>query len=164
MSDADPVLRASDAERERTAEQLRAHCAVGRLTPDELDERTDAALTARTVGELQALLTDLPALPAPPPRPGHDAGREAAKRRLLHRAGWWTLLFAVFVAIWLLNGASSSFWPIWILLAGSIRVAFLGWAELGPGAAERRRLGRGSSMPPAPPQQPQQAQRPHDQR
>jgi len=60
-------LRASDEDRERAAEALRRHCAVGRLTVDELDERMEAAFAARTVGELAVLLADLPdARPAPP--------------------------------------------------------------------------------------------------
>lgn len=160
MSFPDPALRASDAERERTADQLREHCGAGRITAEELDERSDAAFSARTVGELRALLADLPALPPRSPRPGHDAGREAAKRRVLQRAGWWSLLFGVFVVLWLLSGASGDFWPVWILFAGAIRMAFLTWSELGPGADERRRRsGRGSSAPLPPPQQ---AQRRHE--
>ncbi|MGB2711297.1 MAG: DUF1707 domain-containing protein, partial [Conexibacter sp.] len=46
----DERLRASDAERERTATLLREHCASGRLSTDELDERLGAAYAARTVG------------------------------------------------------------------------------------------------------------------
>jgi hypothetical protein len=38
-----PELRASDADRERTAETLRRAAAIGRLTMEELDERLDAA-------------------------------------------------------------------------------------------------------------------------
>lgn len=60
-------LRASDDDRERTAVLLRDHTAAGRLTPDELDERLGVSYSARTLGELDAVLTDLPgaALPAP---------------------------------------------------------------------------------------------------
>ena len=54
-------LRASDAERERVVEELREHHATGRLTLDELAERTDAAYGARTRGELEPLTRDLPA-------------------------------------------------------------------------------------------------------
>jgi Domain of unknown function (DUF1707) len=61
-----PDLRASDAEREEAAARLREHAAEGRLTVDELDERCARAYAARTVGELAALFTDLPA-PAPAP-------------------------------------------------------------------------------------------------
>jgi len=64
-------LRASDAEREAAVAQLREHAAAGRLTMDELDERSAAAYAARTVGELASLVADLPPpapLPAPPRR------------------------------------------------------------------------------------------------
>ena len=42
-------------------EQLRVAAGDGRLTPDELDQRLEAALTAKTYAELAALTTDLPA-------------------------------------------------------------------------------------------------------
>lgn len=57
---AKPELRASHEERERVAEVLRVAAGDGRLTPAELDERLEAALTARTSGELAALTADLP--------------------------------------------------------------------------------------------------------
>jgi hypothetical protein len=53
-------LKASDADREHIAEQLRLAAAEGRLFADELEERLGAALTARTYGELDALVADLP--------------------------------------------------------------------------------------------------------
>jgi hypothetical protein len=75
-----PRIRASDADRDRTAALLRDHHAAGRLTAEEFDERVNAALAARTVGELDELLEDLPvidlyelpdaALRRGPPRPG----------------------------------------------------------------------------------------------
>ena len=62
---AEPVaqgqLRASHRDRDRVVEILRVAAGDGRLTPEELDERLEAALTARTFGELAALTTDLPA-------------------------------------------------------------------------------------------------------
>lgn len=57
-----PELRASDADRERTAEHLRAHAGEGRLTVDELTERLDGVYEARTAGELARLTADLPAV------------------------------------------------------------------------------------------------------
>src|SRR6185312_15695498 len=66
VSHPDRAVRASDAEREDVSRQLSAHAAAGRLTPQELDERLDAAYAARTHGELMRLLEDLP--PAPVPR------------------------------------------------------------------------------------------------
>lgn len=53
-------IRVSDADRERVAERLREHYAAGRLTSDELDERLSAALSAKTAGDLRAVMTDLP--------------------------------------------------------------------------------------------------------
>jgi uncharacterized protein DUF1707 len=47
-----PVLRASDADRDRVIELLRAAVADGRLVPAEFDERVDAALAARTIDAL----------------------------------------------------------------------------------------------------------------
>lgn len=53
-------LRASDADRERIVERLRAAAAEGRLAAEELDERVHAALTAVTYRELDATVGDLP--------------------------------------------------------------------------------------------------------
>ncbi len=64
MSDASepqPELRASDADREQVAAQLRDAAADGRLTLEELAERIDSAYTARTSTELTRLTRDLPA-------------------------------------------------------------------------------------------------------
>jgi len=56
-------LRASHEDRDEVVEQLRVAAGNGRLTADELDKRLDAALTARTYGELAALTADLPGSP-----------------------------------------------------------------------------------------------------
>jgi Domain of unknown function (DUF1707) len=57
-------LRASHADRDQVVEVLRIAAGDGRITAEELDQRLEAALTARTLGELTALTTDLPASPA----------------------------------------------------------------------------------------------------
>lgn len=54
-------LRASDADREAVTERLRRAAGEGRLEPDELEDRLHAALRARTYGELDRVLADLPA-------------------------------------------------------------------------------------------------------
>ncbi|MER6999874.1 DUF1707 domain-containing protein [Streptomyces sp. NPDC000410] len=56
-----PEMRASDAERERIAERLREAVAEGRIDMGEFEERLDAAYRARTHGELEPLVRDLPA-------------------------------------------------------------------------------------------------------
>jgi hypothetical protein len=54
-------LRASHEDRDRVVELLRVSAGDGRLTADELDERLELALSARTYGELATLVSDLPA-------------------------------------------------------------------------------------------------------
>ena len=65
-------LRASHEDRDRVVELLRVSAGDGRLTADELDERLELAMTARTYGELAKLVADLPAAgsvaSAPAPR------------------------------------------------------------------------------------------------
>lgn len=69
-----PELRASYEDRDRVVEILRIAAGDGRLTAAELDERVEAALTARTHGELAALTADLPAVPG-------QAGSAAAQAK-----------------------------------------------------------------------------------
>ena len=54
------TLRASDTDRERIAERLRHATAEGRLLAEELEERLEATFAARTYGELDAVVADLP--------------------------------------------------------------------------------------------------------
>jgi hypothetical protein len=68
MADSEPghevarsELRASHDDRDRVVELLRVSAGDGRLTAEELDERLELAMTARTYGELARLVADLPA-------------------------------------------------------------------------------------------------------
>ena len=61
------TLRLSDAERERALDHLRTCTAEGRLTLDEFAARTDAVYLAKTYGELDTVLADLPELGLEPP-------------------------------------------------------------------------------------------------
>jgi uncharacterized protein DUF1707 len=54
------ALRASDADREHVAERLRNAAGEGRLLAEELEDRLEAAFSARTYGELGAVVSDLP--------------------------------------------------------------------------------------------------------
>lgn len=61
-------LRIGDAERDAVTGALHEHFAQGRLTRDELDERLEAALSAKTGGDLRRITSDLPGhetLPGP---------------------------------------------------------------------------------------------------
>jgi uncharacterized protein DUF1707 len=62
-----PALRASDSDREQVAERLRVAAGEGRLSTDELEDRLGALYAARTYGELDVLVEDLPASSAPGP-------------------------------------------------------------------------------------------------
>jgi hypothetical protein len=86
-------LRASHGDRDRVVELLRVAAGDGRLTAEELDERLEVALTARTYGELAALTTDLPAVPgfaaeAPAPEP-KDVVRIDCGSGRVRRDGRW---------------------------------------------------------------------------
>jgi hypothetical protein len=54
------AVRASDADRESVAERLRQAAAEGRLLTEELEQRLEAAFSARTYGQLNAIVADLP--------------------------------------------------------------------------------------------------------
>jgi hypothetical protein len=54
------LLRVSHEDRDQIAELLRVAAGDGRLTAEELDERLELALTARTYDDLKALVADLP--------------------------------------------------------------------------------------------------------
>jgi Domain of unknown function (DUF1707) len=70
-----PDLRASDADREQTVAALREHALAGRLTVEELDERSEAAYAAKTMRELADLQADLPTVPLRRPAPAAPRAR-----------------------------------------------------------------------------------------
>ena len=93
-------LRASDSDRDQVSERLRHATAEGRLSADELDQRLGALYAARTYGELDALLADLPinrSLGQPRVRLGRLIGTVSAV----------TLALAVFVALAMLRRRSA---------------------------------------------------------
>jgi len=126
----DPNVRASDADRDRVAALLREHHAQGRLTPEEFSDRLDRAFAARTVGELDELLADLPAIDlyrlpdaalTRRPRPVQGRGRRTGhpgRRSAAWRAAWGTWFTASLVCfvIWVLAGAHGYVWPLWVAL------------------------------------------------
>jgi hypothetical protein len=90
--DRPPAIRASDAERDRTVGLLQEAAAEGRLTFEELADRVEAASSARTREELEALTADLPLPPGAvtAPLPGPVAPlRERAALGDLRRSGVW---------------------------------------------------------------------------
>jgi hypothetical protein len=92
-------LRASHEDRDQVVEQLRVAAGDGRLSSEELDERLEAALTARTYTELERLLVDLPvardAVVAPPVAPAPVVAKElvqmSARGGNIDRTGPWAV-------------------------------------------------------------------------
>jgi Domain of unknown function (DUF1707) len=111
----DPALRIGDADRERVAERLRTAAGEGRLSPEELEERLEAAFAARTEAELAPLVADLP----PARRPGGGQHRRRARDRRELRS--WAATSILLVAIWALTGAGY-FWPVWPILGWGVFV------------------------------------------
>ena len=79
-----PEVRASDADRDRVIDVLRGALGDGRLTADEFEERVEAALSSRTLGELAALTADLVARPG---RSGAVAAQAEDVVRIDQRGG-----------------------------------------------------------------------------
>jgi hypothetical protein len=125
----DASVRASDAEREHHADQLREHAAAGRLTLEELDERLDRVYAARTHGELAPIVADLPA-------PVHAPARPATRARRGDLVPF-VAVNLVLIAIWAATGGGY-FWPIWPLLGWGLSFA----APCGRARPQRRHPAR----------------------
>ncbi len=142
----DPRIRASDADRDRVTALLREHHAAGRLTAEEFGERMDAALNAKTLGELDELLADLPEIdlyrlpdeslrrPAGLPhtslmprdlarrdmRPGQQGEAEPARFPPGTLAvGAWAVVTGALIAIWAVAAVVGvgTWLPWWLLIA-----------------------------------------------
>ena len=123
-----PDLRASDAERERVAVQLRDHTAAGRLDVEELTQRLDAVYAARTHAELAALVADLP----------RASRRHAGRLGFQIHRNVYLLVGALLLATWALSGAGY-FWPAWPMAGWGIGLFSHGSAVR---AKRRRQLHR----------------------
>jgi hypothetical protein len=127
------LIRASDQDRDRTANVLREHHAVGRLDAEEFNERLDKAFEAKTMGDLEALTADLPAVdPYPLPtstlsrhHPSGDLPAAAVLGAMSRghgrfspawQAAWGSWLGAaiLLIVIWMLTGAGYP-WPLWVI-------------------------------------------------
>ena len=86
-----PEVRASDADRDRVLDVLRDAAADGRLTAAEFDERMEAALSSRTLGELAVLTADLQARPGAAPAQAEEVVRIDQRGGSVRRAGGWVV-------------------------------------------------------------------------
>jgi hypothetical protein len=139
----DLEIRASDDERHATIDRLAEHFRAGRITADELEERTSAAQQARTRGDLTRLEADLPS-PAgaePPARAQADDDHDEGSFR--EHFGTYAVVITFLWILWAITGAGYP-WPIWPMLGWGVGIA-LHW--VGGRRGGRRRL----PTPPAPP-------------
>ena len=136
MSTRTPDLLASDADRNRVADELRQHYEAGRLTLEEFQERLDETNSARTEAQLDHVLRQLPSAKLPTVSPRDTRWRSLALQ--------YALVNVVCICIWFFGGAHGDFWPKWVLLGtliGFTRRAF-------------RHHPRGLPPPPGPPRLP----------
>jgi Domain of unknown function (DUF1707) len=108
---------ASDAERERAIEELRAHYTAGRLTPAELEERVAQVCAARRRADIARAFESLPRRR----RAGNLARMQRAAVRT-HAAAYATVNSSL-VGVWALTG-EGRFWPAQLLLPWGV---VLGW-------------------------------------
>lgn len=125
-----PDVRASDADRDRVAASLREHCALGRITMDELQERLDSVYASKTIGDLQEVTADLPEedlyeLPVPAAQPKSTASvarppsRDLDVRGMKAMWGAWATVSAINFTVWLIVLLTTgAVYPWWIWVAG----------------------------------------------
>jgi hypothetical protein len=102
----DPNLRAADADRETTGERLRQHHAEGRLDTEELQERIDRCYQAKTIRDLEQLVTDLP------PEPTAEARLHLRRLRMIP-------LVPIVIAILVISAATANHhghFGFWLLI------------------------------------------------
>jgi hypothetical protein len=119
-------MRAGDGDRQRVADRLREALDEGRLDLSEYDERVQQAYGAKTYGELEGLLADLPGTvpvekarvepytaAASPDHPVKDRRSGPAFPGIL-------AVFVVCTVVWAMSSLGSGewhyFWPGWLLI------------------------------------------------
>ena len=131
-----PRIRASDADRDRVTALLREHHAAGRLTAEEFHERMEQALGAKTLGEFDELMSDLPAidlyqlpdasLRRAPPHLGQSllpadpgGGSPARFAPGTVAMGVWAAVTSALIAIWAVAAVvgGGTWFPWWALIA-----------------------------------------------
>jgi len=136
-------LRAADVDRQFVAERLKAALDEGRLSLGEYDDRLKETYAARTYGDLDRILNDLPGfhpladselMPAEPAGVEHvttGKPRDESLRNPQWLVGiWsaWLVAVSVNIVIWALvslsSGEAAYFWPMWVAgPAGAVLLA-----------------------------------------
>lgn len=106
-------MRASDKDREQIVDRLRVAMDEGRLTLHEFDSRLQQVYSAKTYGELEPVLSDLPVQRVKSGRA--VAATEPPSIPVWVKIMWtpWVFVNLLVLVIWLATGAGY-FWPIWV--------------------------------------------------
>jgi len=147
-------MRAADTDRQAVADKLKLALDEGRLDLGEYDERLQKTYAAKTYGDLNGLLDDLPGATlalqpeaAAPPEPKKAARQPEVRTRpgdvVRGMLGGFGGVFVLCTVIWLAtslgNGELEYFWPVWLLIP--MAVGMLGSVSAGDRRhrGERRR-------------------------
>ncbi|MGA2010885.1 MAG: DUF1707 domain-containing protein [Solirubrobacteraceae bacterium] len=98
--------RAGDADRDATSERLRHHHVDGRLDAEEFQERIDRCYQAKTIGELEQLVSDLP------PEPISEGRRQLRRLRMIPLV---PIVIAI-VAVSALTGGHHGHVGFWVVI------------------------------------------------
>jgi hypothetical protein len=123
-------LRAADVDRQFVADRLKSALDEGRLSLHEYDDRLRETYAARTYGDLDKLLSDLPragrsqVVPAgqrapTPSQPSATPVRRGFPKWVIATWSSWITVSLIVNAIWLatvVSGGKASYWPIWVML------------------------------------------------
>ena len=102
-------LLVADSDRTTAAGELRQHYDSGRLTLDEFESRLAEVHAARTRGDLDQALRQLPRSEPP-------ASLRVRDVRWSSLALQYVLVNVVCVLVWAFSGAHGDFWPKWVLV------------------------------------------------
>jgi Domain of unknown function (DUF1707) len=122
----------ADSDRSTAADEMRQHYDSGRLTLDEFESRLAEVHSARTRGDLEHALRQLPRSEPP-------ASLRLRDRRWSSLAIQYALVNVICILVWAFSGSQGGFWPKWVLLGTLIMyLRRLGWRS------RRRRLPPGN--------------------
>jgi hypothetical protein len=145
-------MRAADSDRQAVADKLKKALDEGRLDLTEYDERLQKTYAAKTYGDLNGLLDDLPNVaPAPVPQaepvpqnaapspmgPHHN---QLMKLGLGGMGGVFVLCTVIWLATSIGSGHMQYFWPVWLLIP--VALGILGRIGEGGGRRDRGRRDR----------------------
>jgi hypothetical protein len=121
-------MRAGDDDRQAVADRLKAALDEGRLDLGEYDDRLRRTYAAKTYGDLQELVTDLPgSIPAQRAQVEPHGAAPAPVPPAPNWVGGYAGVVGVCVLIWAITSVSSGelqyFWPVWMLIPLVLAVA-----------------------------------------